>query len=195
MHDISELLEQADRLKAEGKHRQAIQLCEQILAEEPLHVPTLEEIGDNYISLHDAEKAGKALQRALELNPESANACYLLGFLYSCVHEWRHSIEYLEKADALRANHPEVLRCLGWSLFQSGDVARGTVILERARTLEPEDVYILTDLGVCYLSEQKVEEARQAFDRVLTLDPDNEKARECLEIIENFGRALRAAQH
>jgi len=60
------------------------------------------------------------------------------------------------------------------------------ILLERAKTLVPDDVYVLTDLGVCYLNERKIEKALPIFRRVLEIDPNNEKARECLLIVEEY---------
>jgi len=183
---LQQILDSADSLKAAGKHREAITLCEEILAEDPQCNEAYEEIGDNFISLRELSKAEKALQQAIKFAPDSANAAYLMGFLHSCRREWKASILMLEVADELKPNHSEILRCLGWSYFMSGDTARGVILLERAKTLVPDDVYVLTDLGVCYLNERKIEKALPIFRRVLEIDPNNEKARECLLIVEEY---------
>lgn len=184
--DTDKLLDKADRLKSQAKHLEAIRICEKILFEDSGCVEALEEIGDNYISLHELDRAERALQRALTLDPDSANASYLMGFLHSCERAWKKSIEYLDRADELKPNHPEILRCLGWSLFQSGERSRGIVILERARALAADDLYILTDLGVCYLEARELDKALEVFREVLRIDPGNKKATECLAIIEEF---------
>ncbi|MFH0833762.1 MAG: tetratricopeptide repeat protein, partial [Patescibacteria group bacterium] len=163
-----------------------ILVCEEILADEPECVEALEEIGDNYISLNKLDKAEKALRKAFELDPQSANAAYLLGFLFSCKRNWTESIHFLEKADEFKPNHPEILRCLGWGLAMSAERGKGIILLERARALAQDDVYVLTDLGVCYLNEKNIERALPIFRRVLEIDPDNEKARDCLVIVEEY---------
>lgn len=188
---LQQIFDSIDFLKAAGKHGEAITLCEEIIAEDPECNAAYEEIGDNFISLHELSKAEKALKQAIKLAPDSANAAYLMGFLYSCRREWKASILMLETADELKPNHSEILRCLGWSYFMSGDTARGVIILERAKALMPDDVYILTDLGVCYLNERKIEKALPIFRRVLEIDPNNEKARECLLIVEEYAAAKR----
>ncbi|MCF7836419.1 tetratricopeptide repeat protein [Candidatus Gracilibacteria bacterium] len=183
---IDELLDQADDLKLGGKYREAIEICEEILAEDPGCVEALEEIGDNFISLNQLKKAEKALRKAVELDSKSANATYLLGFLFSCQRDWENSIEFLEKADDLKSNHSEILRCLGWSVAMAGDRGKGIILLERAKALAPDDTFVLTDLGVCYLNEKNIQKALPIFRRVLEIDPDNEKARECLIIVEEY---------
>ena len=178
-------------MKFEEKYEEAIKICEEIIAEDTSCVEAFEEIGDNFISLNQLTKAERALRKAVELDPNSANAAYLLGFLFSCRREWEDSIDLLEKANELKPNHPEILRCLGWSFAMSGERGKGIILLERAKTLAPDDVFVLTDLGVCYLNEKNIEKALPIFRRILEIDPDNEKARDCLVIVEEYAASAR----
>jgi len=181
-------LGEAEKLKMTGKHTEAIRVCEKILLSDLDCVEAFEEIGDNYLSLKEYEKAEKALKRAVRLDPHSANANYLLGFTYSALGEWIRSIEFLECADGVQSNHPEILRCLGWSYFHYGQKKRGIIVLERALNLAWDDCLILCDLGVCYLNEKNFERSIALFEKVLKLEPENEKARECLKACKFFKR-------
>lgn len=184
--EYAELLKIADEKKLLGLHDEAIQICESILHDDLECIEAYEEIGDNYLSLREFEKAIRALSRALEINPESANAHYLLGFTYSAMNEWDTSIDELEVADNLEPNHPEILRCLGWSIFHSGRRKQGLILLERASHMAKDDSLILCDLGVCYLNDRQFDHAEEAFQKVLNLEPQNDKARECLKACNYF---------
>lgn len=189
MNDFTEtLINEADQLKLTGRHQDAIRLCEKILMNDLECVEAYEEIGDNYLSLKEFERAEKALLRAVSLDSRSANANYLLGFTYSSLGEWEKSISYLEGADGIQVNHPEILRCLGWSYFHYGQKKKGIIVLERALNLAWDDCLILCDLGVCYLNEKNFERSIDLFQKVLTLEPQNEKARECLKACKFFQR-------
>lgn len=185
---LNPLIEEADKKKNEGKHLEAIKICERVLTGDLECVEAYEEIGDNYLSLREYEKAENALKQALKINPNSANANYLLGFVHSCTGQWRDSVSLLEKADQLYTNHPEILRCLGWSMYHSGDKKRGLVILERSLFLAPHDPLILNDLGVLYLNEKDFTKSSGLFKKTLSIDPGNEKARECLNAVNFFKR-------
>ena len=50
-------------------------------------VEAYEEIGDNFLSLKSS-KSPTRFTRAVQLDPQSANANYLLGFTYSSLGEW-----------------------------------------------------------------------------------------------------------
>jgi tetratricopeptide (TPR) repeat protein len=186
MNEYSEQLAQAETLRQEGEHSLAIEICQKILIENLDCGEAYEEIGDNYLSLQKYNEAEKALSRAVQLNPGSANGNYLLGFVYSERSEYEKALEYFEKADTLRPNHAEILRCLGWCYFHSTAPRRGLVILERARTLSPQDTLILLDLGVCLLTSRKQKEAKRYFLQVLELEPNNDKAITYLKQIEKM---------
>lgn len=182
------LIEEADKKKNEGKHVEAIRICERILTGDLSCVEAYEEIGDNYLSMRKYDKAEKALKQALKINKKSANANYLLGFVYSCTGQWKESVNLLESADQAYPNHPEILRCLGWSMYHVGERKRGIVLLERALFLAPNDPLILNDIGVCYLNEKNFERSAMLFKKTLQIEPDNQKAKECLNAVRFFQR-------
>lgn len=182
----SHALNDADEKKLMGMHHEAIGICEEILCDDLECNEALEEIGDNYLSLRDFPKAINALKQAKKVNPKSANAHYLLGFAYSGINEWKESIYELEIADSLEPNHPEILRCLGWSVYHYGEKEKGIVLLQRAVMMSPEDVFILCDLGVCYLNDRDFNRAEKVFNKVLELEPTHDKAKECLKACNYF---------
>ncbi|PJC36625.1 hypothetical protein CO046_04385 [Candidatus Peregrinibacteria bacterium CG_4_9_14_0_2_um_filter_53_11] len=186
-----QLIVKADELKMEGRHEEAVSLCQNILMSDLECVEAYEELGDNYLSLREYERALKALKRSIALDPDSANANYLLGFTYSALGEWELSIETLERADQLQSNHPEILRCLGWSLFHYGQKKKGIIVLERALNLSQDDCLILCDLGVCYLNDKNFARAIELFSTVLAIEPENDKARECLKACQFFQKEYR----
>jgi tetratricopeptide (TPR) repeat protein len=188
----ADILQMADEKKLQGLHEEAIKICESILNEDLECGEAYEEIGDNYLSLRQFDKALAALNKALSLNPDSANAHYLVGFTYSAMNNWDVSIEELEVADSLEPNHPEILRCLGWSVFNSGRRKQGLILLERASEMSKEDILILSDLGICYLNEREFDKAEKVFQQVLSLEPQNDKARECLKACNYFRKKVKA---
>jgi tetratricopeptide (TPR) repeat protein len=186
----ADILKQADELKVLGMHEEAIQLCESIICEDLECAEAYEEIGDNYLSLRQFDKAISAIKQSLAINEDSANAHYLLGFTYSAMNNWDTSIEELEMADSLEPNHPEILRCLGWSIFNSGRRKQGLILLERATAMSEKDSLILCDLGICYLNERQFDKAEEIFTKVLSIEPKNDKARECLKACVYFKTKL-----
>ncbi len=181
---VIDMLAQSEDLKIMGEHEKAVKLLNKLIVHEPNCFEAFEELGDNYISLRKLDKARKALQEAVRLSPKSANAHYLLGFLYSLEQKWEASVEELEKADQISPNHPEILRCLGWSYHNFNRRSQqGLAILERSNNLAPDDPNILCDLGVCYMNSDNAKKAEEAFRKVLKINPNSNQAKECLAFL------------
>ncbi|MBT5016180.1 tetratricopeptide repeat protein [Candidatus Peregrinibacteria bacterium] len=186
--DHQSLILEADRQKLEGNHEEAIKICNTILHHDLNCLEAFEELGDNYLSLREYSKAKKALERAISIDPNSANANYLLGFTHSALGNWKKSVGYLEMADELQANHPEILRCLGWSVFHFGQRKKGIILLERALTMSADDVLVMCDLAVCYMNDRNFARSINLLRHALAIDPQNQKAKECLETALFFER-------
>lgn len=183
-----ERLERAEQLKLAGKYREALVILEQLLLEDPENISALEEIADNELSLGHFQRAEAAGKRAVSLYDGSYMGHYILGFLHSRGEDWTHAVQSLRRANTLKANNPEILRCLGWALFCGGQRAQGVVTLERALNLDSESILTICDLGVAYLQLQNFVKARSLFLRALDLEPDNPRARECLQAVDRLAK-------
>lgn len=189
--DTLERLEQAEQLKLMGRHNEALVILEQLLIEDPENVSALEEVADNELSLENFDRASCAAARSVALDNDSYTGHYILGFLRSVEQVWDTAISHLKKANAIRPNNAEILRCLGWALFNSGQRAQGVVTLERALNLDEENPLTLCDLGVAYLQTRNFIKAKSLFDRALELDPENQKALECVKAMSKLEEALK----
>ncbi len=187
---ILERLERAEQLKLAGNHKQALEILEQLLIEDPENISALEEIADNELSLEQYDRAETAAKRAAALDQQSYTAHYILGFLRSQEEKWSEALSFLKTANKLKPNNPEILRCLGWALFASGQRAQGVVTLERALNLDNDNPLTLCDLGVSYLQVRNFSKAKALFLRALDLDPDNSRAKECVEAVKRLEKAL-----
>lgn len=189
---ILEQLEQAEQLKIAGKHVEALAILESLLVEDPTNVAALEEVADNELSIEHYDRAERAAKRALQFDTKSYTGYYILGFIRSHERAWTESIDLLQKANKLKANNPEILRCLGWALFNGGQGPQGIVTLERALNLDPESTLTLCDLGVAYLDMHHITKAKALFLRALDLDPLNLRAKECLHAAERMETLLQS---
>ena len=183
---IADALNNIEELKLSGEHEKSILEAERLLFEDPNCVEALEEIADNYVSLDSYDKAEKACQRALKLNERSYTAKYILGFIHSQKQEWVKAIGYLKSSNSLHSNNPEILRCLGWALFNTNKRTQGVVILERALNLDPDNALTLCDLGICYMQMKNFDKSVQLLKRAMELDPNNKRIKECFLAATSF---------
>ena len=189
--NVLERLEKAEQLKLAGKNEEALLILEQLVLEDPSNVSALEEIADNELSLERFERAEVAASAAVALDIASYTGHYILGFLRSHESKWAEAYVRLKEANRLKANNPEILRCLGWVLFQSGQRPQGIVTLERSLNLDSDNTLTLCDLGVAYLELKNFSKARSLFLRTLDLDPGNPRARECIAAIDRIEQQVR----
>jgi len=185
-HHVAVALNHIEELKLNGKHQKSINEAEKLLFENPDCVEALEEIADNYVSLDAYDKAKKACFRALKLNDNSYTAKYILGFIHSQKQEWKEAVKYLKNANILHPNNPEILRCLGWAMFNSNKRTQGIVVLERALNIDPENALTLCDLGICYMQVKNFDKSIQLLKRALQLDPNNRRVKDCFEAANAF---------
>lgn len=188
--DVLERLERAEQLKLSGKHQEALDILELLVLEDPSNVAALEEIADNELSLERYDRAEVAARQAVTLDAASYTAHYILGFIRSREMKWEPALAHLKEANRLKANNPEILRCLGWVLFQSNQRPQGLVTLERSLNLDSDNTLTLCDLGVGYLELRDFYKARALFLRVLDLEPGNARARDCVAAIERLERQV-----
>ncbi|HPO06310.1 MAG TPA: tetratricopeptide repeat protein, partial [Candidatus Gracilibacteria bacterium] len=184
--EVLQLLQKSEQAKFSNDYPLALKYAEQALAKDPTCSEAAEEIADNYLYLEEIEKAENAADFAVSLDPKSYTALYILGFIASRKNKFTQSIDYLEMANDLSPNHPEILRSLGWSYFMAKKELKGTVILERALNLSPDDSMILCDLGFCYLKQNQLDKSLDILYRALEINPNDERVRECIQLAESL---------
>lgn len=185
-----ELLEQAEKLKIMGKHKEALEILEDLILDDPCNVSAIEEVADNELSLEQYDRAETAARQCIDLDDQSYTGHYILGFLACHREEWVPAVEHLKIANKLKSNNPEILRCLGWSLFNSKQVAQGIVTLERALNLDADNVLVLCDLGIAYLQTRNFTKSKTLFSHALSMDPSNTRAKECIEAVERLEKMV-----
>ncbi len=190
---LIDLLNQAEDLKMEGKYEEAIAVLEQVLIADPNNIEALEEIADNELSLEHYDRAANAARSAIAVDKESYTGYYILGFVASHLERWDEAVQMLRTANGLKHNNPEILRCLGWALFSSGDNVDGVVTLERALNLDASNPLTLCDLGVIYLRMNNFAKAKALFQRALDVDPGNARALDCLQMVARIEQHAQSA--
>lgn len=189
---VLERLEKAEHLKLSGKHREALEILETLVLEDPSNVAALEEIADNELSLERYARAEIAAMQAVALDASSYTGHYILGFIRSQDSAWDEALRRLKEANRLKSNNPEILRCLGWVLFKMGQRPQGIVTLERSLNLDNDNTLTLCDLGVAYLEMRNFQKARALFQRALDIDPQNPRARECVGAIDRIEKQVQS---
>ncbi|MDQ7009133.1 MAG: hypothetical protein Q9M94_02480 [Candidatus Gracilibacteria bacterium] len=163
---IDQIILEIETLKFKGEIAKAISILENNIMEYNDDYRFFEELGDIYLAEGIVDKAEKAVDFALKLNPESATGNYLKGFLYINGEEPEKAIPFLEKSNKLMTNNSEVLRNLGYAYAISGQYEKGIYILKRAQFINPEDYLIKEDLAMALIGSGEVLEGNAILRQV-----------------------------
>jgi TolB-like protein/Tfp pilus assembly protein PilF len=167
----------------EGENlRQAIGLLDQAIARDPTFFNAYCKLATAHDQLylfgedHTPARlalAEKAVNTALRLRPDAAEAhLALAGHLYT-------KLDYdgarAEIAIARRAlpNHPATFELSGYIDRRQGRWQESKRNLERALELDPNNVYILQQIGLTYVSLREYDKNAAALDRALSLKPSD----------------------
>jgi tetratricopeptide (TPR) repeat protein len=107
---------------------------------------------------------------------------------------------YEEAADLARAQlaqgaaDPVLYDIVAYHLRKIGDFAGAAIELEQAERLDPQNMMLTLNLGVCLLRSKKLEAARARFERVVAAQPDNAKAHYHLGVTLNLLHCTGAAR-
>lgn len=117
-------------------------------------------------------EAEEAIRRALELEPESAEAHASLGLLHSNRREGPAAIDMLNRAVQLRPNYAEAHNWLSWVHQVMGEAAGALTSAERAVQLDPLSPEAVSNLAISLLENGRERLALDEARRVRVLQPD-----------------------
>ena len=118
------------------------------------------------------EKARTLAERALQLQPDLAEAHLALGFsLYYGDRDYDGALKEFLIAQAGLPNDAGVHLALGAIQRRQGNWVESTAHLEKAASLNPKDIWALQNLAINYELQRNFAAARQTIDRALQVDP------------------------
>jgi serine/threonine protein kinase/Tfp pilus assembly protein PilF len=128
-------------------------------------------------------QADKASKRALELEPELAEAHVSRGIVASLTHHFEEAEEAFGKAMKLEPNMFEAAYWYGMGLMSEGRFQEAIKMFDRASTLRPEDYQSAHFMGQAYnalgMKEEKEAQLRRGLrlmEGSLELNPDDARA-------------------
>lgn len=132
----------------------------------------------------DHEQALAIMREVLSLEAEHAEALNFLAYAYAEQNtNLEEALELAERAIALNPE-PHIQDTLGWVYYRLG---RFNEALERIRIASeelPRDLVILEHLADVYQVLNEIPNARQTYERILELNPDNQSVQEKLRQLD-----------
>jgi predicted O-linked N-acetylglucosamine transferase (SPINDLY family) len=154
-----------------GRHADAQTLCRRILQDLPDYFDGLHLLGVSQIDCTRFEEATQSLERAVAVDPRSADAHSNLGFAFFKLGRYDEARRVQEKALALKPNFPTAQTNLGNTLMRLGLHEPAIEAHERAIRMKPDYADAYCNRGMTELLLKQYERAAQSFDRALSLQP------------------------
>jgi TolB-like protein/Flp pilus assembly protein TadD len=185
----------AFRIYAQGRslleHRtademwRAVSCFERAIERDPGYAHAWTGLADALVLLEDyrfaafeslTSRAKEASVRALELDPELAEAHASRALLHGLRREGEAALEELEKAIFYKPNYADAHNWLGWLLVILGKASRGVKYSKRAVELNPLSPEALSNLSLAYLAIGDYQQALKEAQRSKEIQPYFETA-------------------
>lgn len=154
-----------------GKIEQSLEICKEILADNPFNPYILEFIG---IILHkkgDLDSAIEYIKKAVDLNPVSSDTILNLGTILMEKQRYNEAAEYFKKVLSLTPESIIAKRKLGIVLMKTCRFSEAVTIFENLTETNPtyENYF---DLAIAYYNNNQINNAIESFKKVILLNPD-----------------------
>ncbi|MFN3329679.1 MAG: tetratricopeptide repeat protein [Pyrinomonadaceae bacterium] len=132
------------------------------------------------LSVDDYAKALSFFERAIEVDPNYAEAWYQAGFCYGVLGKHQEALKASKKAASLRPDWIEPWLNIGTSNFALGQYKDATEAYKQATKLDPSNPDAYYALGLALNKLNRSEEEILAYKRAIAQKPDHTKALERL---------------
>ena len=139
----------------------------------------------DYIRMGREQDGIDRISRFITKHPNVWNAWFLLGWAHRRLGNYADGREAFEKALATGGDEPDTLNELAICLMELDEIAAAKKHLHRALEQEPENVKVISNLGILALKEDKTDDAAGFFRTVLEIQPDDPIAKRYLNDLEN----------
>ena len=117
-------------------------------------------------------RAIREAKRALALDPNCAEAAYLLGLIADEILDRDQAIGFFRQAIAADAKFAKAYASLGHTLIRQANYAEAVTLLTRASVLDPKNSYAWHGLGNALQRQERIGEAVAAYRTAVKHSPD-----------------------
>lgn len=130
------------------------------------------------------DKAVAQFRKALEMNPDYANAYNYLGFMFADKNvNIEEASKLIEKALSFEPENGAFLDSMGWVYYRQGKFDKAVEYIQRAIKTVAKDSVVFDHLADALLKLGKRDEALANYQKAAELDPKNKEISEKLEVL------------
>jgi tetratricopeptide (TPR) repeat protein len=159
-----------------GRAEEAIGKLRVLTEQRPRDSDAWTALGDLLRNTEAYNQSIPAYERAIDLmrpnDPRLVSLYYARGISYQSTERWDDAEADFQRALAINPNRADVLNYLGYSWVERGkNLDEAVRMLEKARSLRPNDGYIADSVGWAYYKLQRYQEAAEILEEAVQLAP------------------------
>ena len=160
-----------------GYYSEALPYLEKVLEHTPKNTRTLLLAAQVCEELNLPTKTEDFYRRAIEADPNSAEANNGLGLALGKRGQFGDARKHLERAIELRRDYAEAINNLGVLFTQQGQMNDAIAAFQYGIRVAPDEDILYLNLGRAYIQSGKLDRARELMQELLNRKPDSEIAR------------------
>jgi DNA-binding beta-propeller fold protein YncE len=129
-----------------------------------------------------AQTKTRQYRQIIEKNPADVDSHLQIGIILAKLGDRQESMKYFDKVLTLNPGNSSALNNRGNLLMIDDKYAEAQVAYRDASTANPDDPFILINLVKAYKALNKTKEAKEAFAKALSLDPNIKKRYKALSL-------------
>lgn len=160
------------------------------------------EAGKKFFDRNEDEKAVRAFEQAVKLDPNLADAHFRLAVAYDLFEEsekaqksYLQAVKIYQKQTIKNPKDAHAFFYLGRAYDKTGDEQKAQKALQQAVKLQPEDGEYHYELGTVLIELAQYPEALKELKKAIEIDPENARAQTALEKAEAGNKRVQSARN
>ena len=182
--DVLSKIDKGNKLFAQKKYEEAIQIFESILKDMPKLTLIYRNIGNCYFAMEKYDEAIENYKKAIKEKGDNTEIYVAIGNSYINKGENEKALEWYKKADVSKIKDFNVLYNIGVIFYNNFKYDKAAEFFKMAVDHNPEFVDGWYQLGITYVAMNKTKEAIETLQKFLTLAPNSDKAPTVKSIID-----------
>ena len=164
-----------------GNYDDALAKLNAIITDVPKCAGCYARMGDVYVKKSDLPKAEESYLKAIEIDPNTADAYAALASVYNSEKKFDDAAKMSAKANELQGasatgNNPEAVYNQGIIFWNQGKIAEAKAQFEKVIQLDPKMADAQYWYGMALVNEGKLPDAKKPFEEYLKLAPTGQYA-------------------
>lgn len=150
----------------------------------PTNTIPLNSLGIAYKEKGDSALAVASFEKAIQLNPRDLSSYINLAWTHIKFKQWPEAERVCQSIEKINPAFAERYEILGTIAFEQGQFEETSRHLEKATQLEPGNERYWSNLGVAYFKINDLKIARLAWEKALTIRPNDPATKSFLKLLD-----------